>query len=148
MIRMASSDPLPDGSCCAPVKRVVSNSMPMKVLASVRVDPTSGPVGTKVVLFGKRVPGRAGTLRMACLGGHLATVSQWTDTTIVVHVPLDAQTGPVVMKRNGQERAIGTYTVQTPKATALTPAEAPIGTLLKITGGEFWVLFGGRVYAL
>ena len=53
VIRMASSDPLPDGSCCAPVKQVVSNSMPMKVLASVRVDPTSGPVGTKVVLFGK-----------------------------------------------------------------------------------------------
>jgi hypothetical protein len=50
-------------------------------------------------------------------GGHLATVSRWTDTTIVVHVPLDAQTGPVVMKRNGQERAIGTYTVQTPQAT-------------------------------
>jgi hypothetical protein len=134
---MASSDPLPDGSCCAPVKQVVSNSMPMKVLASVRVDPTSGPVGTKVVLFGKGFGTSRNPEDGVLFGGHLATVSQWTDTTIVVHVPLDAQTGPVVMKRGGQERAIGTYTVQTPQATALIPTEAPIGTLLKITGENF-----------
>ena len=137
VIRMASSDPLPDGSCCAPVKQVVSNSMPVKVMASVRVDPTNGPVGTKVVLFGKGFGASRNPEDGVLFGGHLATVSQWTDTAIVVHVPLDAQTGSVVMKRNGQERTVGTYTVQTPQATGLTPAQAPIGTLLKITGDNF-----------
>ncbi|MBA2485956.1 MAG: IPT/TIG domain-containing protein [Nitrospira sp.] len=137
VIRMASSDPLADGSCCAPVRHVVSNAMPIRVLASVRVDPVSGPVGTKVVLFGNGF----GTMRNpedgVSFGGRLATVSQWNDTAIVVHVPLDAQSGPVVMKRNGQERTVGTYTVQTPRATGLTPSQAPIGTLLKITGDNF-----------
>ena len=90
-----------------------------------------------MVLFGKGFGTSRNPEDGVLFGGHLATVSQWTDTTIVVHVPLDAQTGPVVMKRNGQERAIGTYTVQTPQATGLTPAEAPIGTLLKITGENF-----------
>ncbi|MBP8117512.1 MAG: IPT/TIG domain-containing protein, partial [Nitrospira sp.] len=128
VVRMASSDPLPDGSCCAPVKQVVSNTMPVRVLASVRVDPVSGPVGTKVVLFGKGFGATRNPEDGVSFGGRLATVSQWSDTAVVVHVPLDAQTGPVVMKRGGQDRTVGTYTVQTPQATGLTPTQAPIGT--------------------
>lgn len=137
VVRMASSDPLPDGSCCAPVQQVVSNSLPVRVLASVRVDPMSGPVGTKVVLFGKGFGTTRNPEDHVSFGGHLATISQWTDTAIVVHVPLDAQDGPVVMTRNGQARTVGTYTVRTPKAKGLTPSQAPIGTLLKITGENF-----------
>ncbi len=137
MVRMASSDPLADGSCCAPVQQVVSNSMPVKVLASVRVDPVSGPVGTKVVIFGKGFGATRNPEDGVMFGGRLATVSQWKDTAIVVHVPLDAESGPVVIKRNGEERTVGTYTVQTPVATGITPAEAPIGTLMKITGENF-----------
>ncbi|MCE3224461.1 MAG: exported protein of unknown function, contains domain [Nitrospira sp.] len=137
VVRMASSDPLADGSCCAPVRHVVSNAMPVKVLASVRVDPVSGPVGTKVVLFGKGFGAARNPEDGVTFGGRPATVSQWSDTAIVVHVPLDAQSGPVVMKRNGRERTVGTYTVQVPRATGLTPSQAPIGTLLKITGENF-----------
>ena len=137
VVRMASSDPLADGSCCAPVRQVVSNAVPVKVLASVRVDPVSGPVGTKVVLFGKGFGATRTPDDGVMFGGRPATVSQWSDTAIVVHVPLDAQSGPVVMKRNGQERPVGTYTVQTPHATGLTPSQAPIGTLLKISGENF-----------
>ena len=137
VIRMASSDPLADGSCCAPVQHVVSNAMPVKVLAAVRVDPVSGPVGTKVVLFGKGFGVARNPEDGITFGGRPATVSQWNDTAIVVHVPLDAQSGSVVMKRNGQERTVGTYTVQIPRAGGLTPAQAPIGTLLKITGENF-----------
>ncbi|GMV49709.1 MAG: IPT/TIG domain-containing protein [Nitrospira sp.] len=137
MVRMASSDPLADGSCCAAVTHVVSNAMPVRVLASVRVDPMSGPVGTKVVLFGKGFGATRNPEDGVLFGGHLATVSQWSDTTIVVHVPLDAQTGPVIIKRNGQERKVGTYEVQIPRGKGVTPAQAPIGTLLKITGENF-----------
>ena len=137
VVRMASSDPLADGSCCAPVRHVVSNTVPVKVLASVRVDPVSGPVGTKVVLFGKGFGSMRNPEDGVTFGGRPATVSQWNDTAVVVHVPLDAQSGPVVMRRNGQERSVGTFTVQQPRATALTPSQAPIGTLLKITGENF-----------
>jgi hypothetical protein len=137
VVKMASSDPLADGSCCAPVQHVVSNAMAVRVLASVRVDPVSGPVGTKVVLFGKGFGSTRNPEDGVSFGGRPATISQWADTAIVVHVPLDAQSGPVVMKRNNQERTVGTYTVQTPRVTGLTPSQAPIGTLLKITGEHF-----------
>ena len=48
-IRLASSDPLPDGSCCATVQHVLSNSVRISLMPTVRVDPVSGPIGTKVV---------------------------------------------------------------------------------------------------
>ena len=93
VVRLASSDPLPDGSCCAPVEYSVSNALPLKVLPSVRVDPTSGPIGTKFVLFGKgfgasKEPGDA-----ILLNGQPATVAKWTDGVIVAHVPLGASNG-------------------------------------------------------
>ena len=83
VIRMASSDPLADGSCCAPVRHVVSNAMPVKVLASVRVDPVGGPVGTKVVLFGRGFGASRSPEDGITFGGRLATVSQWNDTAVV-----------------------------------------------------------------
>ena len=52
-VRLASSDPLPDGSCCAPVQHTVSNAVSLKLIPTVQVDPLTGPVGTKVVLFGQ-----------------------------------------------------------------------------------------------
>jgi hypothetical protein len=55
----------------------------------------------------------------------------------VVHVPVDAESGPVVIKSRGQERMIGTFAVQVPKATGITPTTAPIGTLLRINGEHF-----------
>ena len=61
VVRLASSDPLPDGSCCAPVQYKVSNAVPLKLVPSIRVDPVSGPVGTKVVFFGQGFGDREGS---------------------------------------------------------------------------------------
>ena len=52
-VRLASSDPLPDGSCCAPVEYVVSNTMPLTVIPPIAYDPQIGPIGSKVVLSGQ-----------------------------------------------------------------------------------------------
>jgi hypothetical protein len=136
IVRLASSDPLPDGSCCAPVDYVTSNAVSLALVPSVRVDPMSGPVGTKVVLFGQGF-GTKGTEDAVVIGTHLATIAQWKDDVIVAHVPLGADTGPLVLKRQGKERALGTFTVHVPKALPVTPASAPIGTLLRINGEHF-----------
>ncbi|OLC44296.1 MAG: hypothetical protein AUH74_00690 [Nitrospirae bacterium 13_1_40CM_4_62_6] len=137
IVRLASSDPLPDGSCCRPVEYSVSNAVPLKLLPSIRVDPARGPVGTKVVLFGNgfgqgKAPGDA-----VLFHGQPATVAQWTDKEVVVHVPLDASSGPLVLKRGETERSLGTFTVVAPVATGLSPTRAPIGTLVRITGENF-----------
>lgn len=138
VVRLASSDPLADGSCCAPVEYLTSNAVSLALVPSVRVDPMAGPVGTKVVLFGQGF-GTKGADDAVLIGNNLTTIAQWKDDVIVVHVPLDAETGPLVLKRQGKERALGTFTVQVPKAMPATPASAPIGTLLRIKGEHFGV---------
>ena len=137
VVRLASSDPLPDGSCCAPVQYTVSNAVPLKLIPSIRVDPVSGPVGTKVVLFGQGFGAAKGAGDTVTFGGHLATLAQWSDNAIVVHLPMDAETGPIVLTMQGRERTVGTFTVHIPKVIALTPPAAPIGTLLRISGEHF-----------
>ncbi len=137
VVRLASSDPLPDGSCCAPVQYKVSNAISLKLIPSIRVDPVSGPVGTKVVFFGQGFGAEKGVGDKVTFGGHLATIAQWSDSAIVVHLPMDADTGPIVLTMQGRERTVGVFTVHVPKVIALTPPAAPIGTLLRISGEHF-----------
>lgn len=137
VVRLASSDPLPDGSCCAPVEYLVSNAVPLSLIPSVRVDPVSGPAGTKVVLFGQGFGGSKGANDAVLIGGQPTTIAQWKDDVIVVHVPLGAQSGPLVLKSQGRERTVAQFTVHVPKATTISPASAPIGTLLRINGEHF-----------
>ncbi len=137
MVRLASSDPLPDGSCCAPVRYTVSNAVPLTLIPSIRVDPLSGPVGTKVVFFGRGFGAVKAVGDTVTFGGHLATIAQWSDSAIVVHLPMDAESGPIVLTVQGRERTVGTFTVHVPKVTTLTPSAAPIGTLLRINGEHF-----------
>ena len=90
-----------------------------------------------MVLFGNgfgpgKAPGDA-----VLFHGQPATVAQWTDKEVVVHVPLDASSGPLVLKRGETERSLGTFTVVAPVATGLSPTRAPIGTLVRITGENF-----------
>src|SRR5438094_5359587 len=137
IVRLASSDPLPDGSCCAPVEYSVSNALPLKVLPSIRIDPISGPVGTKLVLFGKGFGASKESRDAILLNGQPTTVAKWTDGVIVVHVPLGATSGPVVVKRGETQRTVGDFTVLVPKATGLSPGSAPIGSLVRISGENF-----------
>ncbi|MFO0773886.1 MAG: IPT/TIG domain-containing protein [Nitrospiraceae bacterium] len=138
-VRLGSSDPLPDGSCCADLTRVTSNTMSVLLMPSVRLDPQTGPAGTKVVLFGAGfgdAPGKGDGLTFA---GHPAAIAQWKPDVIVAHVPLDAESGPVVLKRGDMSRTVATYTLTVPKAVGVTPAAAPIGTMLKISGENFGI---------
>lgn len=136
VVRLASSDPLPDGSCCAPVEYSTSNASPLTVIPAIRADPISGPVGTKVVLFGKGFGDKAPGDQLL-FNGHPGVIAQWTDVLIVAHVPLDATSGPLVLKRGATQRTVGMFSVLTPKATGLSVSGGPIGTLLRITGENF-----------
>lgn len=137
VVRLGSADPLPDGSCCAPVRHTVSNAGNITIIPPVRVDPLRGPVGTKVVLFGKGFGQSKQPGDQVLIGGHPLPIAQWKDTVIVGHVPLEGQSGPIVLKAGGRERTVGEFTLHVPKATSLSPVQAPIGTLLKIKGEHF-----------
>ena len=136
IVRLASSDPLPDGSCCAPVEYSMSNAAALKVIPAIRADPFSGPVGTKVVIFGRGFGDKTAGDQLL-FNGHPGVIAQWTDVLIVAHVPLDAASGPLILKKGETQRTIGTFTVPVPKATGLSVTNGPIGTLLRITGENF-----------
>jgi hypothetical protein len=138
VVRLASSDPLPDGSCCAPVEYVMSNAVPLKLIPSIRVDPVSGPVGTKVVLFGQGFGNAKESMDDGVLiGERPATIAQWKDDAIVFHVPLGAESGPLVLRHQGRERVLAQFTVHVPRVISMSPASAPIGTMLRINGEHF-----------
>ncbi|MCP9446801.1 MAG: IPT/TIG domain-containing protein [Nitrospira sp.] len=139
VVRLASSDPLPDGSCCAPVEHVVSNAARISLIPSVRVDPVSGPVGTKVVLFGGGFGAEKRPTDAVLIGDQPLVVAQWKDDMIVAHIPLGAVSGPVVLRSQGRTRTVGQFTVQEPKIMGMSPSSAPIGTLLRIDGEHFGV---------
>ncbi|HEX9743425.1 MAG TPA: IPT/TIG domain-containing protein [Nitrospiraceae bacterium] len=136
VVRLASSDPLPDGSCCAPVEYSVSNAVPLKVIPAIQADPLSGPVGTKVAVFGQGFNDK-GAGDQLLFNGHPSVIAQWKDVLIVAHVPMGATSGPLVVKRGDSQRTIGSFTVTVPKATGLSMPRGPIGTLLRITGENF-----------
>lgn len=138
-VRLASMDPLPDGSCCAPATYTVSNAMALTVIPPITMQPTDGPVGSKVVLSGQDFGGTKSQEDAIFFNGHPATIAGWSPRTIVVHVPLNATSGPLVMKRGDKERFIGHFMVQTSQVTEVTPRQGPIGTLLRIKGAHFGV---------
>ena len=140
-VRLASSDPLPDGSCCAEVKYAMSNSMPLTVVPLVTFQPKEGPVGSKVIFsgqdFGESQPAGAAVL----IGEKPSTIARWSNRTIVVHVPLNATSGAVVLRRgrDGESRKVGTFSVFTSHVDRVIPPEAPIGSLVVIRGEHFGV---------
>jgi hypothetical protein len=148
-VRLASSDPLPDGSCCAPVEYAISNKVPLTVIPSISFDPPAGPIGSKVVLsgqdFGQSRPADGHIL----FGGKPAVIAQWADRTIVVHVPLNAQSGSLTLQREGKERNVGTFTVLDSQISEMFPRQGPIGTLIIIKGKNFGVYSeaGSTAYA-
>jgi hypothetical protein len=138
-VRLASSDPLPDGSCCAPVEYVVSNTMSLTVIPSIAYDPKIGPIGSKVVLSGQSFGTTAPKDGRISIGGKPVAIAQWTDRTIVVHVPLNAESGPLVLHRDGQDRTIGNFDVVATEVGEYFPKRGPIGTLITIRGKHFGI---------
>ena len=142
-VRLASSDPLPDGSCCAPVDYAVSNTMPLTVIPPIAFDPPMGPIGSKVILSGQGFGDQRPADGQVLFGGQPSAIAQWSNRTIVLHVPLNAQSGPLVLHRDGQDRNIGNFSVVQTQITGMSPKRGPIGTLVTIRGENFGVYSEG-----
>ncbi len=149
LVQLASSDPLPDGSCCAPVKYAESNRMPVSLIPSISFSPNRGPVGTKVVLSGQQFGDAKGPNDAITIGGKPVTIAKWAPRTIVVHVPLNAVSGPVTFQQDGRARTLGQFALVEPGSEGLFPARGPIGTLVHIKGKNFGVFSeaGSTAYA-
>ena len=142
-VRVASFDPQPDGSCCAPAVYSATAPVAFTVIASIVLEPTEGPLGNPVVIsgdgFGQRRPGED----MVLFNGIQAPILEWTNTQIRAMFPLKGSSGPVTLKKGPQSRVVGEFRLMPHRVIGFVPDTAPVGTLITISGENFGVFYEG-----
>jgi hypothetical protein len=121
----------------------VSNPVPLTVIPTIAFEPKKAPVGGKVILsaqdFGEHQVGKDKIL----FNGKPALIAQWSKRTIVAHVPLNATSGELTIKRGPKVRSLGHFDVVKSLVTSMSPSAGPIGTLIRIKGDNFGVYSEG-----
>ena len=120
---------------------VAAASVPAPLIK--KVNPSSGPAGTVVMLRGNNFQSSQGSSTVT-FNGVEATPTSWKGKRIQVPVPAGATTGPVVVTVNGQASNGKTFTVigGGPVISALSPSSGPEGTPVAITGTGFGAVQG------
>jgi hypothetical protein len=107
--------PAPSGAATGPVVVTVggqaSNGVTFTVPPQISsLSPNFGPIGAAVTISGSNFGVTQGSSTVT-FNGTSATPSSWSNTTMVVPVPLGATTGPVVVAVGGQASNGATFTV-------------------------------------
>jgi uncharacterized protein (TIGR03437 family) len=151
-VRLASIDPLQDGSCCAPVGYSMSKPVLFTVVTNMLMEPTEGPIGTPVVISGGGFGQMKSGEDLILFNNVPAQVLEWANNRIRVSVPLNGTSGPVIIKRGNESRTIGEFRLTPHQVIGFQPDAAPVGSLVTISGEHFGVfsdsgpnqvLFGG-----
>jgi hypothetical protein len=97
--------------------------------------PTSGPVGTSVVITGTNFT----TVTSVTFNNVAATTfTTNSPTQITATVPTTATTGPIrVTASGGTGSSLTNFTIAAPTITSFTPTFGPVGTSVVITGTNF-----------
>jgi hypothetical protein len=112
-----------------------NSSATFKVLPAISdVSPSSGFVGSTVTITGTTFTGLVSVSFGAAAAG--AGVVSATDDEVIVTVPANAVTGPVMLTTNaGSVKSATPFEViRPPTVTAFTPGSGPTGTSVLITG--------------
>ena len=100
------------------------------------ITPANGTVGAGVTITGNYFGSSQGSSTVT-FNGVPAPVSSWSDTSITCTVPAGAVTGAVVVRTQGGSATGGTFTVNFPSISSLTPANGAVGDAVTITGNYF-----------
>ncbi len=111
--------------------------------------PSSGPIGVPFTITGTGFGPYGGGNTRVVIGGALAPLSAWNDTTISGTIPdLPAGSQPVWIERasgSGVQSSVTSYFLVTvPSVASLAPASAPIGAPFTLTGTSFGAYAGGN----
>lgn len=137
---------VPSGAVSGPVVVTVggvqSNGVNFTVTpppAITSIAPTSGPIGTNVVITGTNFGPTVGTIQsFVTFNGIQTRASNWSNTSITAPVPTGATTGNVIVTVGGIQSNGVTFTVTpAPSITTLTPNFGPTGTSVTIAGANF-----------
>jgi hypothetical protein len=99
-------------------------------------DPTSGTMSAQVHIYGSGFGTTQGTVKFnAAYSGSIVT---WADSQIVVTVPAQAFTGPILVTAGGFDSNSTVYfNVPAPQITSISPASGGVGTQVTINGSGF-----------
>ena len=91
--------------------------------------PDSGQAGTTVTIYGEGFGDFRSTQENRVeFDGVAALIQSWEPDFILVKVPLDARSGPVVVTNGSRRMAVGTFLVERVRITKLEPSEAAAGS--------------------
>ena len=130
------------GNVVVTVNGVASNGLTFTVTpppAISNISPTSGPIGTNVIITGTNFGPTVGTIQsFVTFNGSQTRASNWTDTSITAPVPSGATTGNVLVNVGGVPSNGVLFTVTpAPSITSLSPTSGTVGTSVTITGANF-----------
>lgn len=98
--------------------------------------PASGPTGSQVHINGSGFGATQGTVKFN--GTYPASIATWSDTQIVVTVPVQASTGPILVTAGGIDSNSAVYfNVPPPQITSISPTSGGVGTQITINGSGF-----------
>src|SRR5207249_1333254 len=102
------------------------------------LNPTSGVVGTSVIIAGANFGATQGTSTVK-FNGTTATPTAWSATSITAPVPNGATTGNVIVTASGvaSNGLLFTVTSPGPSLTSLGLTQGPAGATVTITGANF-----------
>jgi RHS repeat-associated protein len=101
------------------------------------ISPSVGGVGTQVTITGSGFQATQGGSYIQFYNGN-STVNSWSDTQIVATVGSQVTTGPVKVNVNSViSNQDVQFTVPNPVITSISPASAPVGTQVTVTGVGF-----------
>jgi hypothetical protein len=105
----------------------------------LNISPISGPIGTLVTINGTNFGPTVGTrVSGVTFNGVAARTNNWSDTQILVPVPVAATSGNVLVSVGGvPSNAINFTVTALPTVSTLSPASGPVGTSISITGTNF-----------
>ncbi len=130
------------GNVVVTVGGVASNGVSFTVTAPApsitSLNPTSGTVGTSVLITGTNFGATQGTSTVK-FNGTAGTPTAWSATSITVPVPAGATTGNVVVTVGGVASNGVSFTVTTAliNIASLSPNSGPVGSSVLITGTNF-----------
>ncbi|MGH9562456.1 MAG: IPT/TIG domain-containing protein, partial [Terracidiphilus sp.] len=128
------------GNVVVTVGGMASNSFAFTVLPTPSISslsPTSGVAGTSVTITGTNFGSSQGSSTVK-FNGTAASVSSWSNTSIVAAVPSGTSTGSVVVTVSGVASNGVTFTVPlSPSISSLSPSSGSWGTSVTISGANF-----------
>lgn|GEM_PF-5661304 len=112
------------------------------------VSSSTGPIGATLTIqgsgFGASQGFNTATLNGTALAGNGVKANSWTNTSIVVVIPTNATSGPVVVKVSGRASNSVNFAVA-PAITSVSPASGERGTAVTISGNNFSAQTGNTV---